>query len=218
MALSERNFAEALSNSQKSLTISASQLKRLEVTATFTSGLAETMSGSGSGRLKCDQSVNSARAIGDPLLLAESLLTLAEAQLQKPDAAAALKSALEAQQLAARIGSPEAELTAWLIAARASRAVGDFSNAHDYATRADKLLRSFEQMWGSADYNSFLNRPDIQLSHTQLNDSSLRSKPQQPQGAQPWETKDTDIIIKSGSVEIDFDEALYKKRMAIQDP
>ena len=168
IALSERNFPEALSHSQKALTLSGTKLKRLAVIATFTNGLAEAMSGSAGGGVKCDQAVNTARTIGDPLLLAESLLTLGEAQAQKNDAAGALRSSLEAQQLAARIGSPEAELTAWLIAARASRALGDLSNAHDYATRADALLHSFEPLWGAAEYNSFLNRPDIQFSRTQL--------------------------------------------------
>jgi uncharacterized protein HemY len=60
-------------------------------------------------------------------------------------------------------------LTAWLTAARASRGAGDFQNAREYATRADKLLGSFEQLWGKDNYNFFLNRPDIQLARTQLN-------------------------------------------------
>jgi hypothetical protein len=35
--------------------------------------------------------------------------------------------------------------------------------------RADKLLPSIEQQWGSDNYGSYLKRPDIQLFRTQLN-------------------------------------------------
>jgi tetratricopeptide (TPR) repeat protein/predicted Ser/Thr protein kinase len=169
MALSERHFPEALARSQQAFALTGTQLKRAAVMATFTSGLAQALSGSSAGRVKCEQAVKSARELGDPLLLAESLLMLAEAQLHSRDAAAALKSSLEAKELSARIGSPDTELTAWLTAARASRGAGDFQNAREYATRADKLLGSFEQLWGKDNYNFFLNRPDIQLARTQLN-------------------------------------------------
>lgn len=169
MALSERHFPEALARSQQAFALTGTELKRAAIMATFTSGLAQALSGSSAGRIKCEQAVKSARELGDPLLLAESLLMLAEAQLHGRDAAAALKSSLEAQELSARIGSPDTELTAWLTAARASRGTGDFQNAREYATRADKLLGSFEQLWGNSNYNFFLNRPDIQLARTQLN-------------------------------------------------
>jgi hypothetical protein len=113
--------------------------------------------------------VKTARDVGDPLLLSEALLMHAEAELQGGDAAAALKSSLEAQELAARVGSPDTELTAWLTAARASHSLKDFQNAHDYAAHADKLFSSFQQLWGDDNYKLFLNRPDIQLSRSQLN-------------------------------------------------
>lgn len=169
MALSERQFSEALARSQQALALIGTQLKRIAIVATFTSGLAQALSGSSGGRVKCEQAVETAREVGDPLLLSEALVMLAEAQLQSGDEAAALKTSLEAQELSARVGSPDTELTAWLIAARASRSAGNFQQAHDYATRADKLLGSFQQLWGSDNYNFFLNRPDIQVSRTQLN-------------------------------------------------
>ena len=119
--------------------------------------------------MKCDQAVQSARDLGDPWILSEALLMLSEAQLRSDDAAGALKTSLEAQELSARVGSPDTELTAWLLAARASRSAGDSPSAHNYATQAEKLLGSFQQLWGNDNYNSFLNRPDIQIFRTELN-------------------------------------------------
>jgi hypothetical protein len=59
---------------------------------------------------------------------------------------------------------------ALLTAARNSRSLRDYQGALDYATRADKLITSFEQLWGADNYNSYLNRPDIKVSRTQLNE------------------------------------------------
>ncbi|HLN97655.1 MAG TPA: tetratricopeptide repeat protein [Pyrinomonadaceae bacterium] len=175
IALSQRQLAEARTRSERAMAVAGTQLKRVAIAATFTSGLSQSLSGAKAGKLKCEQAVNTARDVGDPLLLAEALLTLAEAQLQSADNAAALKSALEARELAARVGSPDTEFTAWLLAARASRGTDDL-NAREYAARADKLLGSFEQLWGENNYKSFLARPDIQLSRTQLSQVLAQNK------------------------------------------
>lgn len=180
MALSERVFPEALSQSEKALTLlNGTPLKRLTLIATFTNGLAQAMTGSATGRLKCEEAVKTARDIGDPWLISDSLLMFAEAQLEKGDADGALKSALEAQQLASRVGNRENELIASFISARSRREAKDLSAARDYAAGAEKLLQSLEQMWGTGDYNSFLNRPDIQFSRTQLKE--LLAQKSQPQ-------------------------------------
>ena len=167
--LTQRIFPDAVRNSQKAFILAGTQLKRTAIMATFTGGLAQVLSGSASGgRHKCEQALSDARAVGDPLILSEALLFLAEAELEGADANGALKLALEAQELSARIGSPEIEAIAWLTAARASRNLHDSQNALAYASHADKLITSFQQFWGADYYNSFLKRPDIQISRTQL--------------------------------------------------
>jgi hypothetical protein len=55
------------------------------------------------------------------------------------------------------------------LATRASRGAGDSISAHNYATQAEKLLGSFQQLWGNDNFNSFLNRPDIQIFRAELN-------------------------------------------------
>ena len=169
MAFSQRNFPEAIANSKRAFDL-APQLKRVAILATFTGGLAQVFSGSSTGRLKCEHAVQSARELGDPIVLSEALVALAQAQLEGGDAAAGLKTSIESQELSARIGTPEIELMALLTAARNSRSLRDDQRALDYATRADKLITSFQELWGADNYNSYLNRPDIKVSRTQLNE------------------------------------------------
>jgi tetratricopeptide (TPR) repeat protein len=168
MALSERQFSEAQKKSAQALTLTGT-LKRNAITATFTNGVAEVFSGASGGRVKCQQAVTTARQFGDPLLLSDALIMLAEAEFKSGDAPAALQSSVEAQELAARVGSLDTEFIACLAAARASARVGDSQKAGEYATRADKLLESLKQLWGDDNYNSFLKRPDIQILRTELN-------------------------------------------------
>jgi serine/threonine protein kinase/Tfp pilus assembly protein PilF len=169
MALSQRHFPEAFAASERAFGL-APQLKRVAIMATLTGGLAQVFSGSSTGRLKCEQAVQSARELGDPMVLSEALVALAQAQLEGGDPAAGIKTSIEAQELSARIGTPEIELMALLTAARNSRSLRDDQRALDYATRADKLIKSFQELWGPDNYNSYLNRPDIQVSRTQLSE------------------------------------------------
>jgi serine/threonine protein kinase/Tfp pilus assembly protein PilF len=169
IAFTQRHFPEAIVNSQRAFDLAA-QLKRPAILASFTGGLAQVFSGSATGRLKCEHAVQNARELGDPIVLSEALLALGQAQLEAGDPAGGLKNSIEAQELSSRIGSPEIELMALLTAARNSRSLRDSQKALDYATRADKLITSFQQLWGTDNYNSYLNRPDIKVSRTQLNE------------------------------------------------
>jgi hypothetical protein len=169
MALSERQFPEAAAKSQLAFAIVSTQFKRAAIAATYTEGLTEVLSGKSQGRVKCEQALEMAKQLGDPTLLSEALLNLAQAQLQSGEPARALKSSLESQALFAKAGNRDNEWIAWLIAARSSRSNHDFQNARNYAVNAQQLLASIEQQWGSDNYGSYLKRPDIQLFRAQLN-------------------------------------------------
>src|SRR6266566_2442368 len=92
IALSERQFPEALNKSQQALELSGTQLKRLVIIGTYTAGLAQVFSGASVGRFKCEHAVEMARPLKDPSLLAEALVALAQAQLQTGATAASLKT------------------------------------------------------------------------------------------------------------------------------
>jgi hypothetical protein len=90
--------------------------------------------------------------------------------VQNGDATGALKNSLESQEVFARSGKHDYEWRAWLIAARASKSGGDSQKAHEYASRAESLLSGLQQKWGGDNYNTYLNRPDVQFSRKQLSE------------------------------------------------
>jgi serine/threonine-protein kinase len=164
-ALSERKFDVAETSAKQALA------KRPLTLAISTLGLAQALSGSvGSGQLKCEEAVKKARESGDPFVLSDTVLALAQVQIESGDAGKALQNALEAQQILSRSGRQDAEWLAWLIAAQASLKSGNSQNARDYASRAQSLLSALQQKWGDDKYTTYLNRPDIQFSRKQLSD------------------------------------------------
>jgi hypothetical protein len=42
--------------------------------------------------------------------------------------------------------------------------------AREYAARAESLLSNLQQRWGGDNYNSYLNRADVQFSRKQLSE------------------------------------------------
>jgi len=130
--------------------------------------MARVFSGDSAGRLKREPALALAREVGDPTVMSESLLAVAQVQLQSNDAAGALKSSLEAQPIFERAGNKDGEWIAWLVAARASRILKDAQKTHEYTERSQKALASIQQQWGNDNYNSYLARPDIKLLHTQF--------------------------------------------------
>lgn len=169
IALTEQRFDDAINQSQQALVlVSGTLLKRTTTGATLTGALAQVLSGDAAGRSKCEPALAVAREVGDPTVLSESLLAVAQVHLQGNDAASALKSALEAQPIFERAGNKDGEWVAWLVAARASRTLGDGQKMHEYAERAQKALDSIQPQWGNDNYSSYLARPDIKLLHTML--------------------------------------------------
>jgi serine/threonine protein kinase/Tfp pilus assembly protein PilF len=169
MALSERQFGEAQRASKEALAVAAGQVKIVAIAATSTLGLARALSGGlGEGVGNCQEAVEIARTTGDPYLLAEALLALAEAQIESKDSPGALKNSIEARDLFARFGKPDSEWLTCLITARASRTGGDVTKAREYSYKAEQLLFGLEQKWGKENYSRYLNRKDVQFSRQQL--------------------------------------------------
>ncbi len=168
LALSERKFPEAQKESQETLLLAGTQLKRSAITATLTEALALSLSGKSPVRLKYTQAIDLARQIGDPTTLSEALLAMAQLQLHTDDSEGALKTALEAQQMFARAGNKDGEWVAWLLAAAASKGASNSAKRAEFASNAEKALAAMEAQWNNNNYNSYLNRPDINILHTQL--------------------------------------------------
>jgi hypothetical protein len=119
---------------------------------------------------KCQEAFDIATRADTPRLISNAQLALAEALLASGDAANALTSALQAQQIFARLGSRHSEWRAWLIAAQASRQQQDETKVDEYAARAAGLLTAFEKALGTSEYSSYLSRPDVQRYQKQLHE------------------------------------------------
>ena len=172
IALSRENWRDVQSHAKRAETLAgSSQLHGAAAEASLTLCLGQVFSGAAKqGAAKCQEAVDAARQANDPAVFGESLLALAEASARAGDADAATKNALEAQQIFARSGRRDCEWLAWLIAARASRARGDLEKTREYASQAQQVLSSIQQQWGDDSYDSYLNRPDVQLSRKQLSE------------------------------------------------
>jgi ATP/maltotriose-dependent transcriptional regulator MalT len=169
LALSELSLREAKARAQQALDLATSQYKDIAVRAGSTLGLADALSGKArEGKPLCDQAVSLAKETGNPLLLSNALLALAEVWLQIGDAQNALTTALQAQTGCARFGQLDSEWRAYLIAGLASHQAGDEQSAHRYASEAARLLSSLQERLGVEDYRSFLARPDVRSLRKQL--------------------------------------------------
>jgi tetratricopeptide (TPR) repeat protein len=171
MALSVRDFEGAISGSQKSLTMAGTQYKDIAARSKSTLGLAQALSGMRSAGIRsCQDGINLAKSTGSPRLNSGGQLALSEALLEAGNDREALKAALAAQESFAGARQRHSEWRAWLIAATASRRLGDQTSARDYAARADKLLAEMRQQWGEDIFNGYLARPDVRYYRQRVSD------------------------------------------------
>jgi tetratricopeptide (TPR) repeat protein len=177
IALNEQKFAEAGAKSQQALDLAGAQDKALAIEGKYVLGLAQALSGRApAGTTLCQEATDAAASLGDPLLLAESQLALAEASLISGDTKRAIESALKAQTFFASAGLSELNWRAWLIAGLASQKASDRNNAQLYLKSATEGLASLQQKWGPEVFKNYQARPDIQLYRRQLDQSSAATR------------------------------------------
>ncbi|HEX8709249.1 MAG TPA: tetratricopeptide repeat protein [Pyrinomonadaceae bacterium] len=182
MALSQRLFPLAQDESHKALALIGAQQSPdlgVEIEAKRILGLARAFSGAlPEARQLCEEAAAIAARANNPFLLSKAQLALAEVLLESRDFQGALTNALRSEESFARSGQQSSAWRAELLAARASRRAGDQARAREYAARAAATLAGLEQRWGAEAYNSYLNRPDVQLARRQLSEeSALISQP-----------------------------------------
>lgn len=166
MALSESRFGDAVAESRQALALGDVQDKRLSVQVSYITGLAQLRSGTAAAVTACQKAFDMATRAGDPRLISNAQLALAEALLATGDAANALTFALQAQETLARLGRRHSEWRAWLIAAQAEQR--GQTKAREYAARGATLLAAMEKALGADEYKSYLSRPDVQRDRKQL--------------------------------------------------
>jgi tetratricopeptide (TPR) repeat protein len=169
LALSEGKPADAVSKAHRALAVAGSEFKVSAVRSRSTLGLALARSGqAAAGRKECEQAVQLARALHNPLWLSEALLALSEAALLAGDAQAAVTSAAEAQSRFAAAKQNDSLWRTLAIQARANEKLGDREMARQLKQQAESVLSSLEAVWGTESYKSYLARPDIAELRRQL--------------------------------------------------
>jgi serine/threonine protein kinase len=169
IALTEFRHSEANLESQKASALGGTQDKDFSVQVAYTQGLAQLKSGtSRAGINACEKALDIATRAGDPRLISNAQLALADVLLATGDAANALTNALQAQESFARLGNRHSEWRAWLIAAQASKQQQDQKKVDEYAAHAAELLRAVERALGTSEYSSYFSRPDVRQYRKQL--------------------------------------------------
>ena len=172
IALNEQKFAEAGAKSQHALDVSGAQDKAVAVEGKYLLGLSEALSGrAAAGTTLCQEASDAAGSLGDPLLIAETQLALAEAAFTSGDTKRAIENALKAQAFFGNAGLSESNWRAWLFAGLASQRASDRNNAQLYLKSAAEGLSSLQQKWGPEVFKSYQARPDIQQYRRQLDQS-----------------------------------------------
>src|SRR5438132_6239011 len=169
MALSERNSRDAIAGADRALGLGGAQSKIATVRSKYIKGVAQALSGQARpGQILCEDAVNAATNLGDPLVLAQAQLALAEASLAAGDAQRSITNAQQSRTFFNGAGLAEAEWRAWLIEGLATQKAGDAEKARICLTRAAQLLASLEQKWGAEVFESYLKRPSVQSFRSQL--------------------------------------------------
>lgn len=176
LALSDWQLQESRVESQKALDLAGNEYPDVAIRAKRTLALAQTRSGGvRSARLLFKTATDMAVGLGDPQLLSGALLASAEAMLDNGETQPALDAVLRAQESFARYGKSDSEWRAWLIAAQASRRLGNEAAVHQYSSYAVARLSDLEQKWGAEAYRDYLARSDIMHFRKQL-DQLLKPK------------------------------------------
>jgi len=167
--LSRDHFPDARVKAEKVLATSGTQFPEISVNGRRVLGMAQAYGGAAAaGRAKCAEGVELAKQLNDPWQLARAQLALAETMLLSGDAQSASKTALQAQEIFARLGQQASEWRALVVAALASGKSGDKNKAQEYALQANNSPSKLEQRWSKDNYDTFLSRPDIQRLRKQL--------------------------------------------------
>ncbi|MFL6230002.1 MAG: protein kinase domain-containing protein [Pyrinomonadaceae bacterium] len=169
MALSKGQFPLAGSNIREALRRADEQDTETRVDADRLLGLVATRSGDKREGLRlCAGALDRAKGEDNQSLRTHAQLALAEALLGAGEVQQAQGVALEAQQSFARAAQRDSEWRAWLVAARASQAVGDAAKAREYATNADAIVSNLERQLSAAGFPSYGERTDVRELRAQL--------------------------------------------------
>ena len=169
MFLADRRFKEAIKESEEAIKMAGDQYPNVEIEATYTLGLAKSLSGSNREGLKlCEEAAKAAADSGDQALISRTLLAQAEAALESGEDELAGNLAGQACERFEKNGQLESAWRAWLIAALASELKGDRATAQSSLARSREVRSALEKKWNPEAFKQYLSRPDVQYYSNRL--------------------------------------------------
>ena len=165
MALSQKDWREAISRAKSAKAEIANLNPRTEADLARLLGLALLRSGDRrAGLQKCEEALVTARKVNDSGVVLDANLALLEALLAVRDSAKALNVFHDLEPILA--ANPESRWRAFNLMAR--------SNSQ-YADRAKEAIGQLESLWGHDAFQQYLMRPDLQeLSRPLLQPNSAK--------------------------------------------
>jgi serine/threonine-protein kinase len=162
LALSRRNLPLSVTESEEALKAAGSDLKAIAIQAGATLAVARTLAGQTAlGRKDCDQAVQLAKTLADPLQLSHAQFAFALISLESGDASSAIATAKEMQAVFAKSKQRDSEWRSWLIESFASRDLANEGQQQESANRAQRVLATIEAEWGNDNYKTYLTRSDV---------------------------------------------------------
>lgn len=162
LELSEGNLAEAKKNSQQAIELAGSSFMDVAIEARYLRALSQALSGMDrEGKTICEEGLRMATEIGNPRLISNGKLALANILLSTGDWKNAIALALDAQAGFAQQEAKDSEWRALLVAAQAADRAGDKTMAKTYATNAAIARSELQQRLGEDAFKTYLSRTDI---------------------------------------------------------
>ncbi|HYG79173.1 MAG TPA: tetratricopeptide repeat protein, partial [Pyrinomonadaceae bacterium] len=169
MALTRREFGSARASGLRALQLSRGEFETVAVEAEYTVGLAEALAGRArEGVRLCAEAHEAAKRLNSPRLIDASLLALARAKLAAGDSKNALAAALQAHEKFAGAGQQESDWRALLVAALASKHLGDPGAAQSHASLAAETFMSFRRRLAVDEEAFYAARRDVQDANERL--------------------------------------------------
>ena len=177
VALSQRQFSEAINSSERAIALDDSPTKHTTIEAKSILGLAQAgSSANAKGKQSCMEAVTMASSVTDPRLLSNALLALAESLLESGDSEGALINGMRAQERFSSANQKDSEWHSCVIVGLANQQLGKSEAAREQGSRASKLMSDLRERLGTDNFNSYLGRPDVQFYRNQLDNKLLATK------------------------------------------
>jgi serine/threonine protein kinase/tetratricopeptide (TPR) repeat protein len=169
MAVSQGHFKDAELNADQCAALAEARDLGRTAEVKAVKGLAQVWSGQkAAGMRECAEAYDVATRVNNQEVLCTTQLALTEAMVESGDMKNAWTNALQAQELARRLGKQDSEWRAMLFAARASQLNGDWGTAISQASQGSTILSGLEQRWGTENYNHYRARPDVRRYSDEL--------------------------------------------------